>query len=186
MKKNSFFKILMASFLGSIAFLGINSCSSEVKGCNDPLAETYDPKTTSNDETLCVYARDKFVGSYKGTFICPNALNSVFNNSDFSYSIFETAAGTVKEVTLQLAVLGVPTNLAGKIEGSVLTVDQTLKNLPFTLPGASAPVLVDLVAKGTANLGTDKKTMTGLINLQIKQGANTLAVDNCPITGTKQ
>lgn len=186
MKKNSFYAICFSAIVGSIGLFSLNSCSTEVKGCTDKLAETYDSKATANDETLCVYARDKFVGNYKGTFICPNALNSVFNNSDFSYSIFETAAGSVKEVTLQLAVLGVPTNLAGSIEGSVLKVDQVLKNLPFTLPGASAPTTVDLVAKGSANLGSDKKTMTGLINLEIKQGTATLAVDNCPITGTKQ
>ena len=186
MEKNNYLVIYIGIFGILLVLLGLNSCGKEVRGCRDVLAETYDAKATASDETLCVYAKDKFIGDYKGTFICPNALSTVFNNPDFSYSISETVAGNVNQVTLRLPVLGVPTNFAGRVEGSGLTVDQIFKDLPFTIPGGSTPIKVDLIAKGTLNLGSDKKTITGLINLDIKQAGNTLAVDNCPITGTKQ
>jgi hypothetical protein len=40
-----------------------NKDDAPVSGCTDPLAETYNPDADIDDGS-CVYARDKFIGSY--------------------------------------------------------------------------------------------------------------------------
>jgi hypothetical protein len=173
--------------LGVLALVGttFTSCAKS-KGCTDPKAETYDATAEESDPTLCVYAREKFIGKYKGTLICPGPLKAGINNPSYDFAISEAAGLTVEDVTLDLTVFGAPTKLAAKIAKDVITIDQVIRNVPF--PVGTSTVTSNIIAKGTAKLAADNKTLTGDIDITIQVAANnsTLAADKCPITGTKQ
>ncbi|MBK8390983.1 MAG: hypothetical protein IPL23_17590 [Saprospiraceae bacterium] len=178
----SFFAIAALIFSGSVLF---TSCSDPVKGCTDPNAETYNADADESDATLCVYSRDKFIGDYGGTLICPGPLNAQINNSVYDFKIQERAGGTVSEVTVGVSVFGAPVNLAATVSGSTITIDQTIPNVPFTAaPGVT--ITATIVAKGTANLAADNKTLSGVLNVTITAAAIGTIADACPITGVKK
>lgn len=177
--------LLVLAIVFSLSFT-FNSCSKS-KGCTDPLAETYDPNAEESDPNACVYPREKFIGNYSGSLICPGALNGIINSPVYDFSISEKAGGTVEEVSVDVSIIGAPFKLAGKIDKSTLTIDQTISNLPFTVPPIGA-TMVNLIAKGTATLANDNKTLDGTIDITIVLSANNapVATDKCPIKGIKK
>lgn len=175
----SFFAIAALIFSGSVLF---TSCSDPVKGCTDPNAENYNADADESDATLCVYARDKFIGDYAGSLICPSGL---INQPEYNYKISEKAGGTADEVTITITVMGAPVAVSGKVSGNTITLDQSLSNLPFTLPTGTTAV-VNIKVTGTVNIANEK-TLSGNLLLAIALAANNapLGTDSCPITGTK-
>lgn len=182
--RNSVSLTLIATILIA-ASMYFTSCSDPVKGCTDPLAESYNKDADESDASLCVYARDKFIGDYKGSLICPGTLNAYINNSVYDFKVQEKAGGAVNEVTVGVSVFGAPVNLAASISGSTITIDQTIPNVPFTVaPGVT--VTATIVAKGTATLAADNKNLSGVLNVTISAAGLPPFADACPITGVKQ
>jgi hypothetical protein len=68
----------------SVGFLTVG-CEKDVEGCTDPAAETFNPDANIDDGT-CIYARDKFLGTYQVTEAC--------TSGDYSYSIIITESST--------------------------------------------------------------------------------------------
>lgn len=163
----------------------MNSCTDPVKGCTDPDAETYNPDADESDDSQCVYARDKFIGNYKGSLICPGTLNGFINNAQYDFTITETAGGNINQVSVGITVFGAPTILAATVSGNTLTIDQTIPNVPIPFNGVTLTATIK--ATGTGTLGSDQKTLDGVINTQITAtGLPGALTDNCPIKGTKQ
>ena len=178
--QKSFVLALFVSFS-----LFITSCSDDpVKGCTDPLAETYNPDAEESDANSCVYARDKFVGNYAGSLVCPGALGSFIDNPSYNFSIEESASGTVNDLSINLVVFGVPTKLAATVNGDLLTIDQTLENIPFNVPPLG-DVIVNIVASGSASVSGNNLTGNVIIEIIIVANGATVAKDTCPITGIK-
>jgi hypothetical protein len=186
MKFSTLVKNVLAIAIVFSVLISFNSCSKS-KGCTDPLAETYDADAEESDPTLCVYAREKFVGNYSGSLICPGALSGTINNPVYDFAISERAGGTVQQVSVDVSVFGAPFKLAGTVDKNTLTIDQTIPNLPFTVPPIGATT-VNLIAKGSATMSTDNKTLDGTIDITIVLAANNapVATDKCPIKGTKK
>lgn len=183
MKLNRIAVMMQIGLFALLLSLSLNSCSDPVKGCTDPDAETYNADAEESDDSQCVYARDKFIGSFKGSLICPGSLNGFFNNPVYDYTISETAGGAVNQVTLGLTVLGAPTNLAATVSGNTITLNQTIPNVP--IPGI--PVPANILATGTATISADGKTLSGNINISVSASVLPAPItDICPITGTKQ
>lgn len=186
MKIRSFYSLALTAasiVFGSLAF---SSCSDPVKGCTDPLAESYNANADEADASLCVYSRDKFIGSYTGSLVCPGTLNGLINQPTYEYSIAEKAGGDVNAVDINATVSGAPVKFSGTVSGTKLTVNQLLPNLPFTVgPGTTATV--NITVTGEVNIANEK-TLSGNLTLAIALAANgaPLGSDTCPITGTKK
>lgn len=177
MRKNLFVFLLGFSLLTAF------SCKkeeAEIKGCRDADAENYN--AAANVDGECVYARDKFVGTYAGTLTCPGALNLISGQTNFN--IDENITGGKNDVTVLISTTtGLVVPVTGTCSGNKLTIDAVLKNLTITLVGS--PVLVDITAKGEVTL-TDK-LLTGNLSLLAKGVQIPLELsDNCPISATKQ
>lgn len=161
----------------------MNSCTDPVKGCTDPDAETYNPDADESDDSQCVYARDKFIGKYSGSLVCPGPLIGTFNNPVYDYEITESAGGDINTVSIAITVRGIPTTLAGTVSGSTLTINQVIPNVPLDM----IPVPVTITATGSATIGADQKTLSGNINISVSASVLPQPItDICPITGTKQ
>lgn len=186
MKISNLFSNVLAIGLVFALAVSFTSCS-KTKGCTDPKAETYNADADESDPSLCVYPREKFIGNYKGSLICPGALSGTINNPVYDYSISEKAGGAIEEVSVDITVFGAPFKLAGTIDKNVLTINQTIPNLPFTVPGVGQTT-VNMVAKGSATLAADNKTLDGTVDISIALAANNapVAADKCPIKGIKQ
>lgn len=164
----------------------MSSCSDPVKGCTDPDSETYDVKAEDSDPSLCVYARDKFIGEYEGSLICPDTLNLVFNFNPYNFSVTESLNG-VSSVDVNITVKGLPTKLAGQVSGSILTINQTITDPAFLLP-TGMTTAVTIKANGTATMTENNKKLSGSISLSVTIVANgaVIGTDTCPIQGTKK
>lgn len=160
----------------------MNSCTDPVKGCTDPDAETYNPDADESDDTQCVYARDKFIGKYNGSLICPGPLNRDFNNPVYDFEITETAGGDINSVSILITVRSIPTTLSGTVNGASLSINQVIPNVPLD----GIPIPVTITATGTATLGADQKTLAGNINIAVSASVLPQPItDICPIAGVK-
>lgn len=179
-------QLIKAAFMFSLlgfTFLTFQGCSDPVTGCTDQDAENYNPDAEENDAAVCVYARDKFIGSYNGTLICPGGLGPFINNPVYPFSIEESLTAK-NAVAINLNVFGSPAKLAGTVDGGTLTIDQTIPNVPFDIPGMGA-AQVNIKATGTATITGNNLTGNVAINITTVQGNLPVAADNCPITGVK-
>lgn len=185
MKQRNLTILAQMCFMAALMLVSFNSCSDPVKGCTDPDAESYNPDAEESDDTQCVYARDKFIGNYSGSLVCPGTLNAFINNAVYDFTINETAGGGVSDVTVGVTVFGAPVNLAATVNGSALTINQTIPNVSLPYNGTTIPATI--AATGSATLGTDQKTLTGAINVSISSAVLPIVLsDSCPISGTKQ
>ncbi|MBK8700318.1 MAG: hypothetical protein IPN29_12620 [Saprospiraceae bacterium] len=155
---------------------------ADVKGCTDAEAENYDP--LANVAGDCTYARDKFIGTYKGTLTCPGGLALLSGQTTFT--IDEDITGGKNDVTVLITTnTGLVVPVKGVCAGSKLSIDQVLKGLTIDLLGS--PVVVDITVKGEVTYTEASKTLAGNLALNTKGVVIPIDLsDTCPITGVKQ
>ncbi len=175
-------------FLAAFLMIGmltifVSSCGDDdVEGCTDPDAENYNVNATVEDES-CVYARDKFIGDYVGSFLCPGAL--AFISSDtLNFSIQPGLDPAKKDeliVTLMNVAGGITIDLTATALGDELIIDAELLGVPVMgVPG-------DVIGTGTATLNADGTQIMADLNMNIKVAAIMLdRTDDCTLVGTKQ
>ncbi|MFM2393342.1 MAG: hypothetical protein RLZZ546_1324 [Bacteroidota bacterium] len=158
-------------------FLLMN-CKKEIEGCTDVDSENFNAEATVN--VGCVYARDKFIGSYKGTLSCPGALNII--NGETTLAIDEDIAGGKNDVTVLITTnTGLSIPIKGTCEGDKLSIDAVVKDVTVTILGA--PQKMDITAKGSVNFKEADKSLEGTLNLVTSFFG---LGDNCPIVAKRQ
>lgn len=179
MRKNYFLFIFCFSLLTA---LGCKKEEAEITGCRDKDAENYN--ASANVDGDCVYARDKFIGTYKGTLTCPGGLSLISGQTDFN--IDENLSGGKNDVTVLITTTtGLVVPVTGTCSGNKLSIDALLKDLTITLVGS--PVRVDITAKGEVTYTESTKTLSGSLNLITKGVELPIELsDTCPINAIKQ
>jgi hypothetical protein len=123
----------------SIVLGTVTSCNR--KGCTDTIAENYSSKSKKDDGT-CVYATEKFVGTYNVTRNCGGATEtfsmtvskSSSNKTQIIISNFGnsgdnmTAAVSESGITFNQQLSGISVSGSGSISGNNLTINYTASN----------------------------------------------------------
>jgi hypothetical protein len=162
------------------------SCGDdEIIGCTDPEAENFD--VNANVSGDCIYARDKFLGSYIGVFTCPGDLSGLSNDS-IAFSIIEGLDANIKsDIILELVVDGFPLAIAGTVDGNVMTLMQELTGVPVPTPLGEFPG--DVTAVGMAMMSNGDQTLTATLDLDVVVQSpigNVPVSDMCGIEGNKE
>lgn len=198
-------RVLGGLFLMLFLTLGMSSCGEDdVTGCTDPSADNYNPEATVSDgscdysgctdpdaenydaqanidDGTCVYARDKFIGSYSGSFTCPGPL-ALISGTDLSFTISEGLDPTKKnEVIVTLMnITGLGTlDLTATANGDELNISVELLGVPVL--GQTANV----TGTGTATLDAGGSVINAVINMEVASSFFS-TTDTCTLIGTKQ
>jgi len=161
--------------------LFISSCGDdEVTGCMDPNAENFDPQAT-NDSNSCVFARDKFIGEYVGSFQCPGVLAAV-DTDNIAFSIEPGLdADLFNQVIITLRdVSGFDIPLTANASGNSLSdINAELLGIPVL------NITSDVIGTGEATLSADDQTLDAEVTLMI---TNLFGVTEgtCTLVGSKQ
>lgn len=179
MKKLSFYSLLL---LFVSAFM-ISSCGDDdVEGCTDPEAENYNAEATVSDGS-CVYARDKFIGNYTGSFTCPGILGGIISQDMLEFTISEGLDANARdEVIVSLMnVGGLTIDLTANASGDMLTIDAEILGVP--VQGFTG----DVTGMGTATLDASGEMITAEIDMNVSVPVIQLdAAETCILVGTKQ
>jgi len=174
-------------FLAGLCFLALcticfNACGDDdVEGCTDAAADNYNPEATVSDGS-CVYARDKFIGSYFGGFTCPGLLAIISSDSIF-FSVAEGLDADKKnEVIVTLNnVGGLTLDLTATAEGDQLLIEAELLGVPIS------GVTGNVVGSGTAVLDSTGDEITATLELTVSVpllGIND--TQTCTLVGERQ
>lgn len=150
------------SILAIIAFaLTISSCNKDIEGCTDAESENYNPDANI-DNNSCVYARDKFIGSFLGALDCQAPLP---NSEGFTITFSEglNAKNTV-EISFQNTAAPLPV-LAGTVEGDKVIIAETQTSI--AIDPTNPDVKTDLIYSGEGVLDSSGTTLTGTISVFI-------------------
>lgn len=175
--------ILLIAVVGYSTIL-FNSCGDdEIIGCTNPDAENFNAEATVSGD--CVFARDKFLGTYMGSLTCPGQLTSLTNDS-ITFSIIEGLDPDIPgDIILEIAIDGIALPIAGQVDGNVLSLMQNLRNV--SVPTPIGDVMGDVDALGTAMVSADEMTINGNLALDVAVvGGFINLTDNCTILGMKQ
>jgi len=182
MNIRTLFKIsILAAFI-----FAFQSCGDDdITGCTDPDAENFNADANVSGD--CVYARDKFLGTYIGVFTCPGDLAGLSNDS-ISFSIIEGLDPDVtSDIILELIVDGFPLAIAGTVDGDVLILMQELNGVPVPTPLGEFPG--DVTAVGMATVTDDDQSLTATLDLDVLVESplgNLPVADMCGIIGSKE
>lgn len=156
----------------------ISGCKKEVEGCTDVESENFNAEATIN--VGCLYARDKFIGSYKGTLTCPGALSII--NGETTLAIDEDIAGGKNDVTVVITTTsGLTIPIKGICKDDKLSIDAVVKDVTVTILGS--PQKMDIIAKGSVTFKEVDKSLDGVLTLTTSLFNLT---DNCPIVAKRQ
>ena len=182
MLKSKIYGLFAAFSVVLVLGLTFSSCGDDdVMGCTDPDAENYNAEATTDDGT-CTYARDKFVGSYLGTFQCPGLL-AIISSDSLVFTIAESLDPANKdEVIVTLTnVGGLTFDLTGTVSGNNLDINAELLGVPIQ------GVTGDVTGTGTGSLNADGTELTADITLTV--GIPLLGINDtqtCTLVGTRQ
>lgn len=171
---NSILKYLVVVVVGIATLVCFDSCQ-KVEGCTDETAENYNPDAEVSDNS-CTYARDKFIGTFKGTLDCQAPLPS---GEEFTMVVSESLSSN-SEVLLNFEDLANPLpELSARAEGNKLIIDP--KQVSVALDPSNPTVLTDLEYSGEATIAGDN--LSGQILVKIILLGSSLP---CNMTATKQ
>ena len=180
MKTNTI-KYFIAICLFVCSTIFITSCGDdEISGCTDPNAENYNAEADTDDNS-CVFAIDKFIGEYVGTFACPGFLAAIDSDS-IGFSIVAGLDDTkFNEVIITLRdVSGFDIPLTANASGNMLTdINAELLGIPVL------NITSDVTGTGEATLSADGQTLEAQVTLTV---VNILGTNGgiCTLVGTKQ
>lgn len=191
-KSFNLLKKLTPLFFILLVGLFVSSCGEdEIVGCTDPNAENFDAE--ANVSGNCVFTRDKFIGSFLGSFSCSNPLLAPIVNSDsLVFSITEGVDDEVSNVIFNLQIEGIPVPLRGTVSGNVVNVDDSLEGVTIpgieVVPGIPLTITANVTGSGNATLSDDNQTLAGNIRIEIEATSPVplSAADDCAMIGTRQ
>ncbi len=162
---------------------------TDITGCMDSAAENYN--ADANVAGDCVYAADKFIGTYLGSSDCMGGLAGIVDmltNDMLSFSVSSSVAGGPNDVLINIPIQGTPVAFSATVEDNNLTVDANLSGLPFP-DGSGGTIMVIVQADGVMVYDDTDDSATGTINVAIfldNSAMTSLDAGSCAITGVKQ
>lgn len=155
-------RILQLALLFMVVGLFQVACTPEpIKGCTNKNAENYNAEAEEADGS-CVFARDKFLGTFKGKLLCGAPLPP---SSEFTMLITEGLSGD-NAVTIEFKDTENPLPiLNGTAEGNKITVPQATYKV--ALDKNNPNNLTDVIMESEATLSEDKKTISGTLTATI-------------------
>lgn len=153
------------------------ACKKEVPGCMDSAAENYNADATE-DNGSCVYARDKFIGTFVGTLNCEAPLP---NDEGFTMTFAEGLNnGDEVEISFQNTQAPIPV-LTGKVNGNTIVIEPMETSI--ALDPNKPDEKTNLEFSGEAVLNDAGNTLAGTINVKVVLLGQTLS---CTFSADKQ
>ncbi len=154
-----------------------SSCKKDIEGCLDAEAENYNPDANV-DSGICVFARDKFLGTFVGDLTCQAPLP---NAEAFTITFSEGLTNNAEvEVSFQNTATPIPV-LIGRVDGDKIIIDPTSTSVALdpNLPNLKT----DLTFSGEATLSPNGIDLSGELRVLINIFGQTLT---CEINASKQ
>jgi len=171
-----FFRFLFMSMLGLALVTSLDSCQ-DVEGCTDIEAENYNPEADVTDGS-CVYARDKFIGTFVGTLSCQAPLP---NDEAFTVVIAEGLSNN-SEVTVSFQNLTTPLpELTARVDGDQLIIDP--ESVDIALDPNMPDVTTMLTYSGEVTIDATEQNLSGELRILLVLINQTL---KCDMTAVKQ
>ena len=137
--------------IGSTAFLGV-SCKKE-EGCTDSAAENYDGDAEEDDGS-CVYAREKFLGSYDVNENCSSG------NDNYSSVITTSTTGLDKIVISNFYNFG--ESILATVNGGNINFNDTKGGVNYSGSGSISGSTLTIIFTASAAGATDNCTATAI------------------------
>ena len=174
--KSSKYTFFVALLSFGMTFL-FSSCKKDIEGCMDVTAENFNADANV-DNGLCVYARDKFLGTFAGSLSCQAPLP---NDEEFTISFTESLNDISEvEILIQNTMNPVPV-LFGTVNGNLITIQETSASVP--LDTLRPNDLIDVVFSGEATLDATETNLSGELRILVQVFNQTL---KCDLMATKQ
>ncbi len=172
-KFNTYLFLLLCAGL----MLFSSSCQQDVEGCMDSTAENFNPDANVDDGN-CVYARDKFIGTFMGTLACQAPLP---NDESFTITFAEGLSDNSEvEISFENTETPLPV-LTGTVDGNKITIAETETSI--ALDPSMPDVKTDLVYSGEAIIDDSGENLSGELRVEIVLFMQTLT---CDMTAAKQ
>jgi hypothetical protein len=164
--------------------LFLTSCGDDlIKGCTDEAAENYNPDAEESDGN-CTFSREKFVGDYLGSIVCPGDLSDSFNpDTTYAFKIVEDldidAGPNDLKISLPISttINGFPINtqitFGGTADGNRLLVDNDVIMI----------ATLSVIVSADITMQSDNKTISGSLDID---ASTFLGADMCMLSGVKQ
>ncbi|MBT8232794.1 MAG: hypothetical protein HKO66_02960 [Saprospiraceae bacterium] len=187
-KSNKFFPILLFIFSICLFACGDDGDSNEITGCMDPAADNYNPNATvdgnceysgctdpdaenynelaTTDDNSCIYARDKFIGTYLGSFTCPGFIGAAVNTDSIVVTIENGLDANLKNqviiTLLDVSGFDIPLTATAQAD-SLFDIAAELPGIPIN----SLPGTYDVKGTGLAAISSDETTLSATVILDI-------------------
>jgi len=172
----------LATNYNSSATVDDGSCI--ITGCTDDRAENFDPSANQADAASCVFARDKFLGTYLGSLNC--LIIDQFN-SDTTTVMLTAVDNDVTKISITLSSsedFTLP--LDATVDGDDILMSTTDFPVTVDILGMPTDVLVDV--DGSASINEARTELIGSFTAQVKIAATgaDLLNDSCTLAAVKQ
>lgn len=164
----------------SLATADDGSCV--ISGCTNPDAENFNPDANRDDNGTCVFARDKFLGTYTGTINC--TLITQFN-SESTTVLFEPDPDDVNNILITIQNDDFEIPVSGMVVGDKLLLLAEDFPIDITIAGVGISVLVDLTGEAGINESEDVVAGDFTATIQNAQTGAEVLSDGCSIVATK-